>query len=287
MSDSVPNCPICDELMTFSGHANYYGRSSHYNTPIYYCKLCDIFYRDIKVACIIDHSYAASYVQEKKEASLFYSRKKFFEFILSLVKKYKSIESLKDSNRLSLIDFGSSYGHLIYLAKANGIEAVGIELVEDLLISCKVKDFSVYKDLKEVPKKVDVVTAIDSLYYVPNCKEVLADIRNALKPNGILLVRVNNRNLYVRLRKKFIANKDLSMIGDAIISFPLKGIKKLFALTGFQVIRVIPDSGKGKRLGIMKGLCYRFTYVPTILTGYRFIFTPGFFVVAKLKEKLS
>jgi len=273
--------------MTFSGHANYYGRSSHYNTPIYYCKLCDIFYRDIKVACIIDHSYAASYVQEKKEASLFYSRKKFFEFILSLVKKYKSIESLKDSNRLSLIDFGSSYGHLIYLAKANGIEAVGIELVEDLLISCKVKDFSVYKDLKEVPKKVDVVTAIDSLYYVPNCKEVLADIRNALKPNGILLVRVNNRNLYVRLRKKFIANKDLSMIGDAIISFPLKGIKKLFALTGFQVIRVIPDSGKGKRLGIMKGLCYRFTYVPTILTGYRFIFTPGFFVVAKLKEKLS
>ena len=55
-------CPICEESMIFAGQADYYDRSSRYKTPMYFCTLCDIFYRDVDHRVLIDHYYAVAYV---------------------------------------------------------------------------------------------------------------------------------------------------------------------------------------------------------------------------------
>jgi SAM-dependent methyltransferase len=250
---------------------------------MYFCNDCDIFYRQVDEANLVEHYYAASYIQEKNEPELWDIRIHFFEYVISLVKKYINRKSKNEEHNLVLMDFGSSYGHLIELANNFGIRAMGVELNEDLIASCKKKGLNVYKHITELQEKVDAVTSIDSLYCVPNPKDVLADIKNCLKPNGIFVARLTNRNLYARLRARFIRKGDYSTLGDASVSYSLKGVRKLLSLSGFQIIKVIPDYSKGKKLAFTKSLCYWFSYIPTLLTGKRIVLTPGFLIIAKLK----
>jgi SAM-dependent methyltransferase len=276
-------CPVCGRQTKLSGNASYYDQSARYKTPVYYCSSCDVFCRDVDARRLVSHYYAASYVQSKNEQSLFRARIEFFRWILSLVRSHLPARVADESPRPTLLDFGSSYGHLLSLAQEQRFHAIGVELNEELVRECREKGLCVYQRLDEFPGQVDAVTAIDSLYCVPNVRELLADIRACLKPDGIFLVRVTNRNLYARLNSRFLHKGDLSMIGDATVSYSARSIKKLLSLSGFRVARIIPDYGKGKKLSACKRLFYLSGYLLTLLTLKRCILTPGIIVVAKQK----
>jgi len=274
-------CPVCGRRTRLSGDAAYYDQSARYKTPVYYCASCDVLCRDVDARRLVSHYYAASYVQGENEQSLFLARIEFFRWILSLVSGYMPARGADELPRPMLLDFGSSYGHLLSLAQEQRFRAVGIELNEELVDSCRKKGLCVYRRLDEFPGQVDAVTAIDSLYCVPNVRELLADIRERLKPDGVLLVRVTNRNLYARLNSRFLHKGDLSMIGDATVSYSARSMKKLLISSGFRIARIIPDYGKGKRLRARKRLFYLSGYILTLLTLKRCILTPGMIVVAK------
>jgi SAM-dependent methyltransferase len=274
-------CPVCGRRTRLSGDASYYDQSTRYNTPVYYCASCDVFCRDIEARRLVSHNYAASYVQGKNEQSLLNARIEFFRWILSLVRSYLPAGDADESPRPTLLDFGSAYGHLLSLAQEQRFHAVGVELNEELVDNCREKGLCVYRRLDEFSGQADAVTAIDSLYYVPGVRELLAEIRACLKPDGVLLVRVTNRNLYARLNSRFLHKGDLSMIGDATVSYSARSMKKLLRLSGFRVVKTIPDFGKGKKLSIRKRLFYLSGYILTLLTLKRCILTPGIIVVAK------
>jgi len=276
-------CPVCGRRTRLSGDAAYYDQSARYKTPVYYCGSCDVFCRDVDARRLVSHYYAASYVQSKNEQSLLHARIKFFRRILSLVSSYLPARDADESHRPTLLDFGSSYGHLLSLAQEQQFRAIGIELNDELVENCKEKGLCVYQTLDEFSGKVDAVTAIDSLYCVPNVRELLADIRACLKPDGVFLIRVTNRNLYARLNSRFLHKGDLSVIGDATVSYSARSIKKLLNLSGFRVAKIIPDYGKGKKLSARKRLFYLSGYILTLLTLKRYILTPGIIVVAKKK----
>jgi 2-polyprenyl-3-methyl-5-hydroxy-6-metoxy-1,4-benzoquinol methylase len=275
-------CPICGGSMALSGQADYYDRIGPYKTPIYLCSSCDIFYRDVDEARMVDHYYAASYIQSKNEQRFFNARIGFLRCMLSLVKRYTEAQFKDVHDPLSLVDFGCAYGHLLELAAEDGIRAAGIELNEGLVAFCRKKGLVVYKDLKELPEKVDAVTSIDSLYCVADCRALLADIKGCLKSGGVFIVRVTNRNLYTKLVGKYLHKGDLSTIGDAIVSYSARGINKLLALSGFEVIKMIPDHGKGKKLSFSKKLLYVAGKPLTLMTAKRVILTPGIIVVARV-----
>ncbi len=86
-------CIICNQSMVLYGHADYYDRSSHFKTSIYFCKDCDIFYRPVDNAIRLDHHYAASYVQKQNEPAFYDARIHLFEYLISLVKKYTNRNS--------------------------------------------------------------------------------------------------------------------------------------------------------------------------------------------------
>lgn len=283
-SSNLVECPICNGPTTLSGHASYYDQSSRYDTPVYYCRGCDTLYRNVDAGIQTDHYYAASYVKTKNEQRFFRARIGMFGYVLSLAEKYVDTGSTRPNKKFSLLDFGSSYGHLLDLAGDKGIDVIGVEVNEHLMTRCRKKGLMVYKRLSDVPNRVNVVTMIDSLYYVPNCREVLCDIKKCLQPNGTLIARVTNRNLYARLRSKYLHKCNLDAIGDAIISYSLRGIDRLLFYTGFQIIKVIPDHGQGKKMGFLNRLHYILGYLPTLFTGGRAILTPGFFIVAKTKR---
>jgi SAM-dependent methyltransferase len=272
-------CPVCGGPMRRAGDAAYYDQVSRWRTPVYYCAACDLFYRDVEERRLVSHFRAASYVRKENEERLFRSRIGFFRWILALMRSQPGTGA-GQSGRMRLLDFGSAYGHLLTLAREEGFEAVGIELNEDLVKACREKGLAVYQGLDEFTGKVDVITAIDSLYCVPRPRELMANLRGKLRPGGLLVARITNRNLHARLRSRFVHKGDLSAIGDAIVSYSAKGIGRLLTMAGFRVEKVIPDYGQGKKLDARKRLFYAFTYLLTLLTLRRRILTPGMIVIA-------
>ncbi len=267
--------------MVRAGAAAYYDQSAQYRTPVYSCDSCDVLFREVDARKLVSHYYAASYVQKKNEESLWRGRREFFRWILSLVENSVAVPSTHPSGPRRLLDFGSAYGHMLELAREQGFEPIGVELNEDLVRQARAKGLVVHRSLDEVPEKVDIVTAVDSLYCVPNPRELLAGIRDKLKPDGVFLLRITNRNQFARFRARVLRRGDLSAIGDATVSYSLRGITRLLNSSGWQIRRIIPDSGRGKRLPAGKRLSYLAGHLLTLLLWKRRILTPGIIVIAQ------
>ena len=287
MNSTTMTCPIngrCCRPLEIAGEASYYTKMARFRTPEFYCKSCDIYCRDVDSKEVVDHNLAASYVQIENEDRFYRQRLGFFEFILSLIERHFT-SARGRSNGVALVDFGSSYGHLLDLAQMRGFDTVGIELNEDLVKHSIQRGLTVFGQLGDLSKTADAITIIDSLDYVPNPRQTLMEIRHHLKPEGIVVVRVTNRNLYAKLRKGLLRTDDLSTLGDATINYSLKGLKRLFNRCGFAVLKVIPDGGYGKQLSFNKRLLYSASNLLTLMLAKRIILTPGIILMAGLRER--
>jgi 2-polyprenyl-3-methyl-5-hydroxy-6-metoxy-1,4-benzoquinol methylase len=231
---------------------------------------------------IVEHCYAASYVDLKNE-SRFENRKLFFGLLLSLVLR-KSLQQTSD-HKLVLVDFGSAYGHLLDEAKKHGFQPEGVELNTYLIEHCRKRGLTAHPSLDDIASTVDVFTLIDSLYYVPNPKDVLIKMRSCLSLDGMLLSRVTNRNHYAKIRNFFIRDNDYSILGDATVSYSKKGIQKLLELTGYRNVAFIPDRAVGKqRLGASTWLIYKLSIFLYALSGGLINLSPGLIVLARPKQ---
>lgn len=285
-TNSTIKCPLCSRTMEFAGDAGYYDLKSKFRTPMYHCRCCDIYYRHIDRKKMLEHCYAAIYVKPENEQRYFYARRAFFDFILSLIEKHfaDKRQTVKTVQELKLVDFGSAYGHLLKIAQDKGFNAIGVELNENMVELCKKKGLVVYKQLSELSGQADVFTLIDSLYCVSNVKELMMQIKQKLQTNGIIVVRITNRNWYAGLKRMIMGKIDLSLLGDAMISYSLNGLRKLLSDTGFEILKIIPDRGIGKRKAWRKKAFYLISYFFTLLVGKLFIFTPGIIVIAGVKK---
>src|SRR5262249_36654995 len=225
-------CPVCDIPTRRAGHANYYTKESRFTTSIFHCSLCDVYCREVDNERLIGHYYAASYVTLSNEERFLRQRRAFFEYLLSSIDRNRP--SVADRKPL-LVDFGCSYGHLLQAAEKPGYTAVGIELNEDLVTQCRARGLNVQPSLAHLSGAVDVFTLIDSLYCVPNPREILLSIRRGLAPAGMLVIRVTNRNQYARIRNSFARDNDFSILGDCTIGYSHHGIRRLLASAGFVI----------------------------------------------------
>ena len=273
-------CPVCDMQMSRIGTASYYMLTSKLQTPVWECRACDIFFRDVDMEVLQSHRLAASYVNEKNEDTFLKQRVHFFEYILSLVKQ-------RGGKSIDLLDFGSAYGHLISLALDQGLSAEGVEINKNLANKCRLKGQTIHTDIKGISKKFDVVTAIDSLYYVQNCREFMETMSSILKPDGIFIARITNRNHFIRFINFFRKRKDFSGIGDAIISLSLKGINAILKTQGYHLVKVIPDYGRGKKILFRKKLMYVISYLLTIVFLKKVVLTPGIIIIASPDDNIE
>jgi hypothetical protein len=127
-----------------------------------------------------------------------------------------------------------------------------------------------------------VFTLIDSLYYVPNPREILGAVRKKLLPGGLLIARVTNRNLYARVPNLFARDGDFSILGDAMVSYSCRGLSRLLNSTGFRITKLLPDSGQGKQsMGFKRWVLYRFSHGVYAMSGGFVNTSPGLIVLAR------
>jgi 2-polyprenyl-3-methyl-5-hydroxy-6-metoxy-1,4-benzoquinol methylase len=285
ISQTKKSCPVCSSHIQLVGKASYYTKDARFKTDMYACESCDIYVRDVDSASMEEHYYAATYVQVDNERRFYDQRINFFRHIVSLITNHASEINHSNVENLNIADFGSSYGHLLEAAAAAGIKSVGIELNKDLITYCTQKGMVVVNTLDELTEPVDVFSLIDSLYCVPNPREILSQMRDRLNPNGFIIARLTNRNLYAKVRNVGAKEKDFSILGDATISYSIKGAKRLFEQSGLEIAKVIPEIGNHKQsLGFRRNLLYSGTALLSTITGNRIVITPGIIVIARPKR---
>lgn len=247
-------------------------RTSHdhlVNVPVFYCVEDDLFSINVNEELLEKHNSVASYVLLRNEERWYRMREQYLNGILNQVVQYK-----KDP---SILDIGCAYGHLLKKAKDNGIMAEGVEVNSILRERLQASGFKIYRELNEVTTKYDAMIFIDSFYYFNFPVEALAKCREHLNDDGIILMRLANRNWLAKVKGR---NRGLEALGDATYAYSMKSIKKLMEKSGFRVEKVHIYE-KGKKLSLRKAAIYLGTYVLTLLLMKRVIITPGITLVIK------
>ena len=101
-----------------------------------------------------------------------------------------------------VVDFGCSYGHLGMLFQAAGWEVIGVDRAPRIVAYHRAQGtFPAYSDLDvpDIPDgSVDVIAAIDVLCYLEDPIHFLRLAHRKLATPGVVLLRVPNRNQYLR-----------------------------------------------------------------------------------------
>jgi 2-polyprenyl-3-methyl-5-hydroxy-6-metoxy-1,4-benzoquinol methylase len=220
----------------------------------------------------------ASYTDLDKEQSWKREREQFFRSIVELSARYVNL-----NERTNVLDFGCSYCHLLEEYAASGVNCYGIELDEKLRRKSANGRFYIYEALQELPAglEFEIVTLIDSLYYVEDPYQILHEIGSRLTERGIIIIRVTNRRFLIDMLYRLFPHRvSNDIFGDGKYSFSHKNMAILFERAGFNVEELLLyERGKEKINDIKKRLIYRSTLFVSELC--RIKITPGLIYVVR------
>lgn len=208
------------------------------------CEACSSFfmkeeYDPLKEA---EHSKVTSHGNRERGEFMNNFKAKLFQNVVDIIKDEKPFPG-------KLLDIGCSYGGFIFMAKENGFNPSGTDILNDAVEYVKSKNFNAYEcySLKDVnfSENFDVVTAIDCNYYWSDQAVEVKEINKILYPNGIFLVRTSDKTNYLKvgifLRRFFksFGNKLIRRsLNDHRFSMPISSLKNLMWSKGFELINI-------------------------------------------------
>lgn len=270
-------CPVCDSPLRHFGSGDYYVPGNFKMvTPIFHCSKCGAVYRKLEREQIQSHYDAASYTDPRQEENYYQKRINFFRFLFSL--------AVRTAGRVPVncLDIGCSYGHLLQLLSQQGCHAYGTEICKQARDLCRQHGLQVFGSLDElgVPARFDLITMIDSLYYVPEPRVLLRQVRDRLNDDGILVIRVANRNWILRLLK--MARKDYFgyWLGDAILGYTKPSLEMLLQNTGYRILDTLYREEGKSHAGCLTRMGYWISSGITRATLGKLVISPGIIVVA-------
>ena len=196
--------------------------------------------------CVEDLS---SYYKSEDYISHTDSKKSFTDKLYQIVKGYTLnkklilINSFKTEQK-NLLDVGCGTGDFLLNCKNNGWNVVGVEPSQNakFLAESKLSVNSIskiYVDLTEVKtEKFDVITLWHVLEHVPNLETYISNLKQLLKPNGVLVIAVPNFKSYdASYYKQFWAAFD---VPRHLWHFSKKSIQLLFSKENMIVKKTLP-----------------------------------------------
>lgn len=274
----TPACPVCGHSTQYFGTGNYYlPELSSMTTDLFQCS-CGIICRNLPDERIRAHYDAASYTDPREEERFYRERIEFFRFLISLAKRHIGHSPER------CLDFGCSYGHLLLLLREEGCETYGVEVCERPRQMTERHGLPTYRIIDEIDRRVrfDLITIIDSLYYVVSPASLLTELRPRLTNNGVLVIRIANRNWLLRLLKMILRKKHFAgLLGDTIVGYDKKSLVRLLDSCGYKMVEM-QYRERGKHIvGVTMKAFYHLTTAITHLSRGSIPISPGIVVVAK------
>ena len=127
----------------------------------------------------------------------------------------------------SILDFGCGEGIFVKIAKKFGYQAFGYDIDPHAVVD--------YYSLREIPNHFfDAVVCFDVIEHVDDPQKILKNIRQKLKPNGLLFLTTPNR---LGLAGRIIKNKFWGLTpGGHKNIFSLSQMENLLKNNGFKII---------------------------------------------------
>jgi len=127
----------------------------------------------------------------------------------------------------SILDFGCGQGIFVKIAQKFGYQAFGYDIDP--------KAAADFYSLKEIPNHFfDAVVCFDVVEHVDNPQKILKNIRQKLKPNGLLFLTTPNR---LGLAGRIIKNKFWGLVPQGHKNvFTLSQMEGLLKTAGFKII---------------------------------------------------
>ena len=151
-----------------------------------------------------------------------------------------------------LLDVGCSFGRVLLRAITAGFEVCGVDLSEVVLRYLReehnIAGFKTTAEAAQAMGPFDVITCLETIYYMRNPFEELCRLRDMLKPNGILVIKSRaNRTWLFRISacwRRVRGRKLVLTYGDRLhgytcggfYSFTTRNLRRMLARAGFTVL---------------------------------------------------
>jgi len=125
-----------------------------------------------------------------------------------------------------------------------------------------------------------VISLIDTLYYLPDPELLMKQIFERLNSDGLVIMRVVNRNWLVKFNKYVLRKATVTALIDHSIGYSKKSISYLLKSNGFEIIKMT-NWEKGKKHSFRTKAFYLTAFIVKLLSlGFINIF-PGLILIAK------
>ena len=232
-------CPLCSSQkgMIIEDHHSY---------RVVECSGCGLIYVDpLPPTDVLEKAYSKDYytpwltAQRRRRVSMWKRR-------------------LRLLNRLSgskgrLLDVGCGEGLFLEIAREDGWEVVGTEFSAFAAELGKRLGLDVYHgelmDIAFPPGEFDAITMWHVLEHTRDPVRVLKEARRILKGDGILIVAVPNLdNIPFQLVYRLVRGRRMALFDPGarelhLYHFRPSTIRRILEGSGFEVIRVLPDTG--------------------------------------------
>lgn len=238
----IDYCPSCDS----TDRSPEFGA---FEIQIVRCQSCDLRYCSSQPRNLEDVYFGDTYVSHAKEnylSNVDYRTERFSPERIHLIQSYFPFRAGQ-----SILDIGCGTGWFLEYARTAGYQVFGHEYADHLAQWTEAnRKFRVYRgDLTKIQEQFDIITLFDVLEHVPSPKELFANVKRLLRPEGIAVVFTPNfDSLGISLMQR---QSNLIMPCDHLTYFTLKSSGFLARKFGFEILLNVT---KGLDIGDLKGL---------------------------------
>lgn len=272
-------CGACGEWADIhAGSIPFYLEHGDVSTTLWKCRSCGTYIRDANYEdpLIQGHFGVTSYTDPDKEKHWRELRTGLFKYVLEVASRHLG-RSLRDVRGL---DFGTAFGIFMELLASAGGNPEGVEIVPALRTRAQDRGMTVHRDILSLqPRSYDLITAIDSFYYLNDPHSSLIGLSQLLDNDGVLILRLTNRTWYFNAVRALGMAVAPAKFDDIKYNYSVTGARRLLERSGFRVERIYwHDKGRGD-VRPFAAAYYRLS--PFLAKYFSIRISPGMIIVAR------
>jgi SAM-dependent methyltransferase len=145
-----------------------------------------------------------------------------------------------------VLDHGCGPGHFARFMMKQGWLVEGVEIAEDASAMARAEGLQVYDSVAAIPdgeRRYDAIVSLNVLEHVPQPMDVLIELRQALRPGGLVLIRVPNdfSPLQSIAHERLGTDPWWIAIPDHINYFNFESLQRFLEAAGFKVVDRLGD----------------------------------------------
>lgn len=279
MTANATTCGACGGIANdHAGHVSFYLKSGARTADVWRCPHCGTYIQDADFDSleIRGHFEVASYTNPSELERWRRLRADFFVYLIDLAELHLG-HSLQGRQCL---DFGIAYGIMLDMFRERGARADGVETVPALRKSAQARGFVVHEDVYNLPRQAyDLITAVDSFYYIQDPERGLLSMRQAMKDDGLLLMRLANRTPYFNFRRRLRLPIHEKRFGDLKYFYTMAGVQALLSRTGFELQKVYWHDRGRRDPRFFESIYYKLSPMMNLLLTSKI--SPGMIILAR------